>query len=201
MERRPASRNGRRRSWFALAAALCLCAAPVRGETGAPRDWFVHAYVAQFTNDTFIDSLRLKTDFDASWLAAVGFGRTFSEPYEHTRLEWELQAAKHWGAQNHPEINAVGIVRWHGFSWDHTVRTTFAYGLGASWAFARPELEELEGKGVRGLVYMLFEVTAAPPQARSWSSFLRIHHRSGVFGLVSDGEGSNFIGIGLRHHF
>jgi hypothetical protein len=194
-------RSGRTRSWRAAAAALCLWVAPARSETAAPRDWFVHAYVAQVTNDTFIDSLRLKTDFDASRLVAVGLGRKFSAPYEHTQLEWELNAAQHWGLQNHPEINAVGIVRWHGYSWDHAVRTTFAYGLGASWAFATPEVEELEGKGVRGLVYMLFEITAAPPQTRSWSGFLRIHHRSGVFGLVSDGEGSNFIGLGLRHHF
>ncbi len=184
-----------------MAVALCLCAAPARSDTGTPRDGFIHAYVAQVTNDTFIDTLRLKTDFAASRLAAVGFGRKFSAPYEHTQLEWELNAAQHWGLQNHPEVNAVGIVRWHGFPWDRAVRTTVAYGLGASWAFATPVVEELEGKGVRGLVYMLFEITAAPPQTRSWSAFMRIHHRSGVFRLVSDGEGSNFIGLGLRHHF
>jgi hypothetical protein len=59
----------------------------------------------------------------------------------------------------------------------------------------------MQGKGTRALVHLMFEVTCAPPQTRDWSLFLRIHHRSGVFGLVSDADGSNFIGLGLRHHF
>jgi hypothetical protein len=30
---------------------------------------------------------------------------------------------------------------------------------------------------------------------------VRIHHRSGVFGLVSDARGSNFIGLGVRRRY
>lgn len=174
---------------------------PVCGTASAEYDRFVHAYAAQFTHEAFVDTFALQADFDDRWLAAVGIGGRFAAPREHIQLEWELQAAKHWGLLHHEEVNALGIVRRHGYSWDDVIRTSAAFGLGLSYAFERPVYETLDSKGERMLVYMMFELTAAPPRTRDWSVFMRIHHRSGVFGLVADVDGSNFIGIGLRHHY
>jgi hypothetical protein len=45
------------------------------------------------------------------------------------------------------------------------------------------------------------EIEAGPPAGR-WSGFLRIHHRSGAFGLYGDVRGgSNFVGLGARYRF
>ncbi|MEW6646708.1 MAG: hypothetical protein AB1450_05880 [Pseudomonadota bacterium] len=187
-----------------MAAVSCgaVTAPTGRAEAAQQQDWFAHAYAARFTHKPFLDTLRLQADMDDSWLKAAGVGHRFADPAPHLQLEWELQAAQHSGLQHHTEFNALGIVRIHRFAWDTTLRNSVAFGLGVSYAAAEPILEKTYGNTERTLVYMLFEVTAATPHTPDWNLFLRIHHRSGAFGLVADDvDGSNFIGLGLRHHF
>jgi hypothetical protein len=85
-------------------------------------------------------------------------------------------------------------MRWIRFLW-----TSFAVGSGLSLAFQRPPIEEtIHHPPERLLKYILFELEATRPGWGDWSGFIRIHHRSGVFGLLSDARGSNFVGLGLR---
>ena len=54
----------------------------------------------------------------------------------------------------------------------------------------------------RLLNYILGEMTVAPPQVKDWSLVVRVHHRSGVFGLFDGVEGgSNVIGAGVKFHY
>lgn len=47
--------------------------------------------------------------------------------------------------------------------------------------------------------YMAFELEYAAPQWERVSVIARLHHRSGIYGLVSPSTtGSNFFGAGLR---
>ncbi len=39
------------------------------------------------------------------------------------------------------------------------------------------------------------------PLDKNWSALIRIHHRSGAFGLVADEGGSNALVIGLKQRF
>jgi len=45
---------------------------------------------------------------------------------------------------------------------------------------------------------MLIEMAFSHPRHPEWAGFVRVHHRSGLYGVVSDPGGSNFIGVGVR---
>jgi hypothetical protein len=144
------------------------------------------------------------SDYADAWLVAG----TWSHAYEESRggalrTEWELNVAYNFGEQDHFELNLTPIaLRWQRFPWSHRLRTSVAMGIGLSYAFSFPELENrLEGDTTQLLIFWLLEVTAGPPEG-PWSVVLRLHHRSTGFGLmgVEDG-GMNAPGLGVRYEF
>jgi hypothetical protein len=49
---------------------------------------------------------------------------------------------------------------------------------------------------------MAFETAFTPKSNRNLSAFLRLHHRSGIYGVISPRRtGSNYVGAGLRWTF
>jgi len=180
------------------ATALHAADAPAPA-TGDER--YVHAYVAQWSRTRFNQIVRGVIDYHDSWVGAAGVGGRWTDLGPHTRLEWELQAAKHWGEQDHAEVNALALLRWHRFPWDRVVRNTVALGTGPSYAFEVPAIEERGNDETTYLLqHLMLDVSVAPPGRSRWSLFLRVHHRSGVFGLVADSGSSNFVGGGVRLH-
>jgi hypothetical protein len=181
--------------------------APARGLAGGAgreRKTAVFVYAARWTDNRWGDIVRLQTEFEDSYLGTVGMSRILHRFSEDLLLEAEVNLTRHWGEQDHLEVNAAANLRWSRFPWDRWVDTSFAYGLGPSYAFAYPVLEELPGRPAsRGLVFMVTELTFAPPRDRgaSWEGLLRIHHRSGAFDLVSEASGSNFIATGIRFRY
>ncbi len=64
-----------------------------------------------------------------------------------------------------------------------------------------PEVEvELEGASEKLLLYWNIDVTLGPPRS-SWALLLRLHHRSGGFGLLADDGGMNAVALGVRVAF
>ncbi|MCP1726187.1 hypothetical protein J2T60_000152 [Natronospira proteinivora] len=181
---------------------FCLGSGPL-----SAGDWSVGAYWAKNSPDRLIDILRsLDPEMRASYLNALVLNRQWHEG-DWLRWEWEAQLVRHHGMQNHWESNAVLVARWMHFPWDQWVDTRFALGQGLSYAVEVPPLEPRsdpeDGESARWLNYLLLELELAPPRPEArWSSFIRVHHRSGVFGTFSGVEGgSNFIGLGLRYRF
>ncbi len=197
----------RYRSASALAALLAACqigAATARDDGAAVQqrpDISVFAYGARWTDTRFVEILQFQTAMQDSHLAAVGISRRLHRFSDHLHLGGEINVARHWGQQDHFELNAAANLRWTRFPWDHLVDTSAAWGIGPSRAFGDPVIEDRRPS--RTQAFMMAEVTFAPSASResSWEAFLRIHHRSGVFGVVSDASGSNFIGTGVRFHF
>lgn len=177
---------------------------PDRPDQGATaRDRTVFVYGARWTDNRWADIMRGQTEFEGSYLGAVGVSQALRRFSEDLLLEAEVSLARHWGEQDHFELNAALNLRWSRFPWDRWVDTTFAYGLGPSYAFTQPAVEaEPDQPASRGLVFMVTELTFAPPQADGrWAGLLRIHHRSGAFDLVSEASGSNFIATGIRYRY
>ncbi|WP_026340328.1 hypothetical protein [Thioalkalivibrio thiocyanoxidans] len=190
----------------ALAAVLAVCQVGTAAaeEDGMARQWAetsVFAYGARWTDTRFVEILRFQTEMQDSHLAAVGLSRRLHRFGDHLHLEGEINVARHWGQQDHLELNAAANLRWTRFPWDHLVDTSAAWGIGPSRALGEPVIED--SRPSRTQAFMMAEIAFAPPASRdsSWEAFLRIHHRSGVFGVVSDASGSNFIATGLRFHF
>jgi len=167
-----------------------------------PRSVFL--YGGRWTDNQFGDLLIGRTEPDESYLVAAGVSRTVHEYNRNLLFETELNVTRHVEEQNHWAFNGALSARWMRFPWDRYVNSTFAFGLGPSYALERPEIEEEDDEDTaRFLIYMMTELTFGPPGPRGsrWETFIRIHHRSGGFGLIKDSIGSNFITLGLRYRF
>lgn len=168
---------------------------------------FVSAYAARNSPDRLVDILRLRASTtDEARLGALAWGYPFGRT-THTRLEVEGQLVRHWGLQEHWELNAVVAIRWMDFPWDEHLDTQVAVGEGLSYASELPPLEprgDLDGDEAtsRWLNYLMVEAEFMLPRTRTWATFVRVHHRSGIFGVFGDVEGgSNFVGLGVRYYF
>ena len=140
-------------------------------------------------------------DYADAYLVAGSYARTYDESSGGgLRTEWEVNLAYNFGDQDHFELNVAPVsLRWQRFPWSEHVRTSAAFGLGLSYAFSFPELENaIEGDTRQLLAFWVLELTAGPPQGK-WAVILRLHHRSTAYGLmgVADG-GMNAPGIGIR---
>lgn len=79
-------------------------------------------------------------------------------------------------------------------------------GMGPSLALGRPAAEDGPSEGSprrsRLQVYIGLEVEARMADRPDTGLVLRVHHRSGAYGLVAPNNvGGNFIVLGLRHGF
>lgn len=123
------------------------------------------------------------------------------------KLEVEGIAALHMGqwpeSQTFSEFAGSFNLRWHRFPWNRHVVTTMGIGEGFSYASEKPKFEEeLITNTAHFLNYVMFDVTVAHPDLPELALLLRLHHRSGIFGLI-DGVhgGSNFFVGGLKYTF
>ena len=177
------------------------CSTPAR----AAERWFTSIYAGQYSNTALNEIIRINTDFESSNVYVLSVGKQLGDYKGLIGYELEGQVAKHSGKQSHEEINGAFTLRWLPFPWDRYLDTSFAFGNGLSYATSEPELEIREGdehKTNQLLYYILVELAFSLPQEPDWDLFVRIHHRSSVFGLIDNiTTGSNFVGLGLRYKF
>lgn len=103
------------------------------------------------------------------------------------------------------EFDPYIMFRWANFPWNDTVTTSLALAEGVSYVSSVPSIEKrgADNNNLGHLLnYLMFEATFARPSQPELQLVVRIHHRSGAFGLyqVSNG-GSNDIGLGIRYLF
>jgi len=164
--------------------------------------WSMFAYGGQWNDNSIGEILTLRTDFENSYIWVVGVARQLHTLNRNLTLELEANTAVHSGRQSHMELNSALSLRWHHFPWNHCIKTTVAYGLGPSYALKKPRIEQRsQREAAHLLVFMPVEITFARPHDPNWQLLLRVHHRSGAYGVVSDASGSNFVTVGLRYRF
>jgi len=170
----------------------------------AEKKWFMSAYLGQASDNRFLDIV-VKFDLQPihSYMAAFTVGKELVTYKDTIRLEAEGQIAKHWGVQSHTELNGVLILRWLPFFWDDYLDTSFGIGDGFSYASDIPVLEKDECEETSRLLnYLMAEFAFEIPKKAFWDLFIRVHHRSGVFGLIHGvTEGSNVLCTGVRYRF
>ena len=98
------------------------------------------------------------------------------------------------------EFDPYLAFRWTNFPWQQTLNTSFAIGEGISYTSSIPVLEKkFNDRTKRLLNYLMFEVSLAHPRYPNLQMIIRLHHRSGAFGLYNAGNtGSNNLGVGFR---
>lgn len=174
------------------------------GNAPAEQDFAVTVYGGRMTDGDFGEALTGGSDFIDAYVVVGALSWTFAR-YLEKALSFELegQVGKWFGDSDHWELNIPVAIRWSKFPWNKHVATSLAYGLGPSVASAKPDAEiDLHDTTKKFLVYWYAELALGPPES-NWAGVLRIHHRSGAFGLVADrGEGgSNTLCIGLKYRF
>jgi len=175
----------------------------------------IYLYAAQGVDDNLKeipgDILNLPTE--DTYLYAVG---TFI-PYQLSLLEghedWEFGSTwimvKHSGMQSHLEVDAAATLKYKRlFGENHYINTDIAFGIGVSYAFDTPYYEDpyVEDDGTlkyyRFQSYLHFDAEFYVPSYESLHLLLRVHHRSGIYGLFAPRHvGSNFVGAGLIYYF
>lgn len=101
------------------------------------------------------------------------------------------------------ELDPYIIFRWTNFPWRRFVDTTFAAAEGVSYDTKVPWVEKRYNHDcARFLNYLMFEITFAAPAYPRLQFVIRMHHRSGGYGLYGAGNtGSNAVGAGVRYYF
>ena len=125
--------------------------------------------------------------------------------WNHVDVEPEIGMGQRFGRQDETEVWVALYGRYHGFPWDDYVVTSVALSTGLNWASDVSDVEQeraKDGEGSQVMHYFAPEITFALPSDPNIQLLFRFHHRSGVFGLVSDAFGGAQYGtVGFRIRF
>jgi hypothetical protein len=162
--------------------------------------WFAGIYGGRASDNRLLDILSLQTAPANTFLMAGTIGKELKTYGDYLQWEVEGQIVKHFEQQTHLEFNGLVILRWMRIPWDNYLDTSLAIGDGLSYATRHPSLEQGNGEKTAHLLnYLMIEVAFNCFRKPSLQLFVRIHHRSGVYGLFNGvTEGSNFLCLGLR---
>jgi len=155
-------------------------------------------------------SFNLDFKYRPSYIYGLGVNRKINRKYSIFEFELEGILAKHTGAMNHYEGVGVAIAR---VPKVFGLPMSVAVGEGQSVASHNPDLENLAIGYDRGRInfddiesrawlnYLMFEADYNLPWAESSKVFVRIHHRSGIYGVYCPPTppcGSNFVVYGFK---
>ncbi|MCE9598656.1 MAG: hypothetical protein K8S54_11865 [Spirochaetia bacterium] len=188
---------------------LFLIAAIVQAETTQSRPLNVAVYQGLYS-DTALGEILLsgKTHYRPSYITTLAVGRSIDWGLLGVPLEAEGQIVRHTGVQKHLEFNGLFLLR--SDAMDLGLPVTFAVAEGLSVATRNPDLENQRKSIYNGgttseysrnfLNYLAFEIEArVPVDAYQPRAFLRVHHRSGIYGLLCPPTcGSNYMAYGMR---
>ncbi len=184
-------------------------------------NWAVALYGGVWTNSTLpsfpINLVRGKLTFEDAQIYSLIVNRRlidFDLDIPGTRyrlngfsLEAEGTLDQHAGLQDHAEATAAIALRSGQIPLGSMLSMNLAWSNGVSYAFSTPKWEfgptGRHGVESRNLQYfMAFETSFTPTAMRNLSAFMRLHHRSGIYGVISPRKtGSNYVGGGLRWTF
>ncbi len=128
--------------------------------------------------------------------------RQFFHPIVNV-VQLAANATVRQGVNDHTiyEFNPYIIFRWANYPWNHYVNTSLALAEGVSYDSSVSYMERRGNDNFKRLInYLMFELTLSAPSKPDLQLVLRVHHRSGAYGLYqADNTGSNDIGIGIRY--
>lgn len=207
--------------WRGLAlGALMLAAPPAFAWTPSnliepcDGDCAVSIYGGTFVEDSLAKILITRIDLPSNWdyasddhLIATAISREAGWFWDgRLSLEPELGIGQRFGRQEATELWGGLFLRYHGFPWDGVVRTTVAISTGLNWASEKTAVErdrnQNDNEGSHWLHFLAPEVTFSLPSRPDVELMFRMHHRSGIFGLINGASGgAQYATVGLRLRF
>jgi hypothetical protein len=171
-------------------------------------------YYAQLTEDDFIEIPGNLGELEKRYLLAVSLRKEMFEVED--KLGWvpeniffdlEGVLGHKWGNwkgidQSFQEVAGSFNLR-YAFPDNWINLDSISFGNGLSLTTKEPEYEEeitLNGNTSNLLYYLMIDIAFDLPYLDKWQAVLRVHHRSGVYGLIDNVDGgSNYLGFGLRY--
>ena len=200
-----------------LAAVTSSVAEPgLEPEPPAARVWHGTLYGARLLDENLGDAYKIPAraiegtlGTQDQYLVGVALSRTLVQDlplplFGGWRIEVEGQLVGQFGLLTYPEITGAVVLRTPDLSLPAGLSTNLAVGEGFSYALRNPDLGPAsEGRTTQKLLnYLSFEMEVKSASMPAVSLVPRVHHRSGVFGLVGpEGSGTNYYGLGLRVEF
>jgi hypothetical protein len=200
-------------------AAVVLLLAPVRAAAWTPGALFgpcegkcaTAFYLGTYVEDSMSD-LSTSGQPPTTWdygeddhFVGTALSREVAQFWRHWTIEPEVGIGQRFGRQSATEVWGAFYFRYHGFPWDHVVLTTAALSTGINWASEVTEVEQDRARDEEGSQLMHYfspEITFARPSHPDVEFLIRFHHRSGVFGLISDAwGGAQYLSAGIRVRF
>ena len=119
------------------------------------------------------------------------------------QFEAEVNVAKRWGEAHEFEFIVAPYLRWQSFPWNDVLYTNLRVSqLGLSYATGVSPWERKNSGNDRGSNFLQsagVELTFAPNAHSRIESYIGLHHRSGIYGLIKGvSGGSNYVIIGFR---
>lgn len=211
-------------SWRAawrLVTALLLAVPPSAATAWSPASLFTPCagdcgtaiYAGNYVENSMGQVLVTSPETPMTWnyetddhIVATAVSRTAGTFFDgHLTLEPEAGLGQRFGRQGATEVWGALFFRYHGFPWDRRVLTTVAISTGLNWASEVTPVEQERANDDIGSQWMHFfapEITFADPAHPNVELLFRFHHRSGVFGLVSDAwGGAQYATVGVRLRF
>jgi hypothetical protein len=199
----------------AILMAIWLAAPASAGSRGAVDSVMIFGGVASETN--FTDLLISPWNTEVNPIGVVGASYShrlgtvngltggIGEVGDDLTIEAEGGVSARFGDENLGEAWTALYLRYDNLPWNDTVYTTIGVNTGVSLLTNLSDFERWRDKKGRSSVFLHYlgpEFTFADPENKDLEFVLRLHHRSGVFGLF-DGvvSGSTFLSAGIRVRF
>ncbi|WP_299649220.1 hypothetical protein [uncultured Tateyamaria sp.] len=135
--------------------------------------------------------------------ALIGFGLGWDRQIGTSRFSYgfELQALRHFGRQDHFEVNLPIVMRYRPENPVPQALTSVAFGLGVSHATEIPQVEiDRKGASQQNFFYWMAEAEFALTSLDT-SLYFRLHHRSDGYGIYDVDSGSTGLVVGWRKLF
>ncbi len=169
---------------------------------------FVGASVSTNVEDIFFKPIGPTAwNYSGGRIVGGAVSRRIATVFNIIDIEGELGAAKRLGDQTEGEFWGAFYVRWTAFPWNHFIYTTLGLSTGLSYATGISDFERAHSglnppNGTHVQHYFSPELTFALPEHKERQLVVRLHHRSGVYGVMSGAlSGSTYISVGIRAWF
>jgi len=174
----------------------------------AGRDLSYQAWLGAMTEST-VDHVLFRpggVTFFRSGLVGLAlhrrFGPELETPFGRINFEAEAHIVRHFGRQQHWEFNLPIGFRFTANRPVLGLIDSAAFGIGPSHATRPPPVEERRNpSGARTRVYFHIEVARTVGSDPMTQLFLRVHHRSGAWGVVAPAGTSNAVAAGIRRQY
>lgn len=183
-------------------------AAPALGQQSelSQFDEAVFFFGGRFHQDWFGTSLQpWRLAWDDTWIAGAGYQRTLVD-WQDWRLGAEVGVAGRFSGDGASgEVWGGLFARYDGLVLFDTLRISPAWTTGLSVTSGSQgwEGERMDswGEFEPVLIYLGAELNVSLVGQPQWESFVRVHHRSGGYGVIADIDASNAITGGIRYKF